>query len=108
LFEPQSLNLYSYVGGNPASKADANGHQEAGLVPYKEPINPLTYEPKSLTESLKGAFHDLLKTISSSTLGAIRFSDSLTSNTNSDQEFGGMLMGGALLLTPGGEEEEAV
>ena len=107
LFEPQSLNLYSYVGGNPASKADADGHQEKGLVPYKEPINPLNYKAQSLTESLKGAFHDLLKTISSSSFGAIRFSDSLTSNTNSDQEFGGMLMSGALMLLPGAEEDEA-
>jgi hypothetical protein len=99
--------LYSYVGGNPASKADANGHQEEGLVRYKEPINPLTYEPKSLTETIKGAFHDLLQTISSATLGAVRFSDSLTSNTNRDQEFGGMLMSGALMLFPGAEEDEA-
>ena len=107
LFEPQSLNLYSYVAGNPASKADADGHQEKGLVPYKEAMNPLNYKPQSLTESLKGAFHDLLKTISSSSLGAIRFSDSLTSNTNGDQEFGGMLMSGALMLLPGAEEDEA-
>jgi RHS repeat-associated protein len=25
--DPQSLNLYGFVGGNPASKTDANGHQ---------------------------------------------------------------------------------
>src|SRR5262249_47642921 len=27
--DPQSLNLYGFVGGNPASKADADGHGEA-------------------------------------------------------------------------------
>jgi hypothetical protein len=26
--DPQTLNLYQFVGGNPASKADPDGHQE--------------------------------------------------------------------------------
>jgi RHS repeat-associated protein len=30
--DPQSLNLYAYVGGNPASKADPDGHQGPGDV----------------------------------------------------------------------------
>ena len=104
--EPQSLNLYSYVAGNPSSKADADGHQEAGLVPHKEPINPLSYKPQSLTESLRGGFHELLKTISTSSLGSLRFSDRLAADKNSDQEFGGMMMSGALILFPGGESDE--
>jgi RHS repeat-associated protein len=29
---PQSLNLYAYVGGNPASKADPDGHQGPGDI----------------------------------------------------------------------------
>jgi RHS repeat-associated protein len=40
--DPQSLNLYGFVGGNPASKADPDGHCPAGDCPI--------IIPKTLTE----------------------------------------------------------
>jgi hypothetical protein len=36
--DPQSLNLYSYVGNNPLSKVDADGHDGGGFIG-----NPKTY-----------------------------------------------------------------
>ncbi len=36
--DPQSLNLYGFVGGNPASKADPDGHWPVLLAPVAEEI----------------------------------------------------------------------
>jgi RHS repeat-associated protein len=33
LMNPQSLNLYSYVGNNPLSSTDEDGHQDGGALP---------------------------------------------------------------------------
>lgn len=38
--DPQTLNLYGFVGGNPASKVDADGHLHVPGVPMPPPPPP--------------------------------------------------------------------
>ena len=56
LDDPQTLNLYGYVGNNPLSRADADGHQEGGaekdalvegLNAERPEIRPITRRSRS-------------------------------------------------------------
>jgi hypothetical protein len=51
--DPQSLNLYGFVGGNPASKADPDGHFQQAFLPLAPTTPPpLRAEAKDLGHAL--------------------------------------------------------
>ena len=50
--DPQSLNLYGFVGGNPASKADVDGHE---CAPCEIAMKEIDKVAKPLIESAGGA-----------------------------------------------------
>ena len=52
LDDPQSLNLYSYVGNNPLSRVDKDGHQEAIPTPLG-PL-PLFFPQQQITQQQAG------------------------------------------------------
>src|SRR4051812_6046684 len=50
--DPQSLNLYGFVGGNPASKADPDGHQGPGdVLQVIEVVNRFASDPGGFIKS---------------------------------------------------------
>ena len=51
LDNPQSLNLYGYVGNNPLSKADPDGHEECCVLPSMEEVDAVV---KPLVASAAG------------------------------------------------------
>jgi RHS repeat-associated protein len=63
-YDPQTLNLYQFVGGNPASKADPDGHD--GATATVELV-----ADKTVSEMLKGvAQRMLLKAVAGAVAGA--------------------------------------
>jgi RHS repeat-associated protein len=86
LDDPQTLNLYSYVGNNPLARADADGHEgeqccdvgvspgEGVMPPVPTPFHPIV--PWDSEDSLKQGWKDFTDSVSSSVKGAL---DKITS-----------------------------
>jgi RHS repeat-associated protein len=52
--DPQSLNLYGFVGGNPASKADPDGHADDTKSFFREVLDALNSFGQALQQAHMG------------------------------------------------------
>jgi RHS repeat-associated protein len=71
--DPQSLNLYQFVGGNPASKADPDGHWPTLLAPVaeaaKDTVIVIGAEPVIIVVGVLSAAHFLDQMINPPSVG---------------------------------------
>ena len=107
---PQSLNLYGFVGGNPASKADPDGHcSDDQSCLAQQSTNNFTTHVKNWGEAAKGALRDLSNAINDPVRGLSNgeMGGNHLPLENQDQNAGANILNQVLAATPVLDEASA-
>jgi len=84
--DPQSLNLYGFVGGNPASKADPDGHADDNKSFFREVLDALNSFGQALHQAHMGGAAAFPRPQPCTTCPTQQKQDNKQNNNNSHQQ----------------------